>query len=61
MFVVTCPMREDRLALTLERDARRNMVKVESPLIDDALATLTARYYGEPVQTPRGLVFAEDN
>jgi hypothetical protein len=70
MFVVTCPMREDKLALTLERFGRYDGFRaVTSPVIGDAIESLTTRLYGKPIPVrlgrdallPGGRYFAEDN
>lgn len=68
MFVVTCPMRDDRLALTLESVGQfKGFRRIGSSVAEDAVAALMTRLYGEPVPVPSPdpwvvrRYFAEDN
>jgi hypothetical protein len=70
MFVVTCPMRDDRLALTLETAGRYDGFRaISSPVVHDAVESMFSRMYGKPIPlapgraalAPGGRYFAEDN
>lgn len=70
MFVVTCPMRDDRLALTLETVGQFDgFRRVTSPVVMDAIEHLTAHLYDKPIPVrlgrdalrPGGRYFTEDN
>jgi hypothetical protein len=70
VFVLTCPMRDDKLALTLERHGRYDGITTPGTTATTFVVEgLTTRLYGKPIPLAPGRAalkaggryFAEDN